>query len=246
MKSAINKFIHKIRTANKYSAVKKYYGNVMQNPLEIETPAGNNFLVAAPHPDDEIIGCGGLICKLLEKKKKITVFYNKNEDDERKKEALEVNKILGIEPVFTKTYFRTEFKNYLNNNDFDALIIPNILDNHKFHFKTVEDIYFIFKNSELKKNNLKIIMFEVWTPAPPNIIVDITSVFSKKIDLLKLYKSQLHSKNYISSVEGLNTFRSIFLKNINEDKNKKYAEAFMIVDNPEDFIYLFENCESSK
>lgn len=240
MKSAIKNFLHKIRIANKYTAVKKYYGNVMQNPLEIDIPPGSNFLVAVPHPDDEIIGCGGLICKLLDKKKTTTFFYNKIDDEQRKNEAEAVNKYLEIEPVFTKNYFRNEFKIYLANNNIDVLIMPNILDNHKFHYKTAEDIYFIFKNSDIKKDKLKILMYEVWTPVPPNIIIDITSEIEKKIYLLNLYKSQLISKDYISSVKGLNSFRSVFLKNTGGDLIR-YAESFLLLESPEDFIYLFEN-----
>jgi LmbE family N-acetylglucosaminyl deacetylase len=35
----------------------------------------NNILIVAPHPDDEILGLGGLLVKLADQKKKISIIY---------------------------------------------------------------------------------------------------------------------------------------------------------------------------
>ena len=37
-----------------------------------------NILIVAPHPDDEIVGLGITIKKLLMKKKKVTIFFSSN------------------------------------------------------------------------------------------------------------------------------------------------------------------------
>jgi len=67
-------------------------------------------LVIAPHPDDEVLGCGGTIVKhaLGEDEVYLCIItrayppeWSEDEIKERKKEVLKVNEILGIK----KTYF---------------------------------------------------------------------------------------------------------------------------------------------
>ena len=41
----------------------------------MEIPPGNRFLVISPHPDDDVIGCGGTIAKLIDAGKEVRVVY---------------------------------------------------------------------------------------------------------------------------------------------------------------------------
>jgi len=70
----------------------------------------NNILIIAPHPDDEVLGCGGLIKKLSSQNKKLWVLivtrgkasmYSEEKIVNVRREALEAHKILGV----TKTEF---------------------------------------------------------------------------------------------------------------------------------------------
>lgn len=66
----------------------------------------NKVLIIAPHPDDEVLGCGGIIKKMTSQKKEVWVLImsrGKKEiyPEERilnvRKEALGAHKILGVE-----------------------------------------------------------------------------------------------------------------------------------------------------
>lgn len=64
--------------------------------------------------------------------------------------------------------------------------------------------------------------YEVWTPIHPNCVVDISEHMDTKMSALSCYDSQLQMNNYLSSVKGLNAYRSI------ANKSKGYAEAFFL------------------
>ncbi len=42
-------------------------------PTIVKKPKGKNILILAPHMDDEIIGCGGVICKHIQNGDRVTV-----------------------------------------------------------------------------------------------------------------------------------------------------------------------------
>ncbi len=69
-----------------------------------------HILIIAPHPDDEVLGCGGTIAKYASEGEKVYLCvvtkayppeWSEDEIKERRNEVLRANKMLGIE----KTYF---------------------------------------------------------------------------------------------------------------------------------------------
>ena len=124
--------------------------------------ATNNILIIAPHADDEVLGCGGIMRKMADMGKKVYVLVMTNaavgapniftEDTIRmiRTEALESHKLLGV----TKTYFADfpaprldtfpayELANHIGSVirevNADTLFIPHRGDVHLDHRRVYE------------------------------------------------------------------------------------------------------------
>lgn len=69
---------------------------------------GNSLCVIAPHPDDEVLGCGGLISKLTQKNIEVNVLvisghlpplYSKEIFEQTREEALKAAKVMGVSNI---------------------------------------------------------------------------------------------------------------------------------------------------
>ena len=81
-------------------------------PERVEAPPGSRIVVLAPHPDDDVLGCGGTLAKQVVTGASVSVVYLTDgrkgdptfasEDDlvkERQREAVAAAAVLGIEDV---------------------------------------------------------------------------------------------------------------------------------------------------
>lgn len=198
------------------------------------------ILVIAPHPDDEMIGCGGFILnKIKEGNEIFVIFLGYIGKKEREKEANEVKNKSGIEYInFLNIKEPFEF-NSVNLNllikrikeiDPNLILIPHKEDgdrDHKICYELSREAIWMSKIPDKKMNSCinkpTILLYEVHSPMTDvNYYEDISQVISKKIKLLGLYKSQMRYVDYTSAINGLNAYRGIM------GGNCKYAEAFNI------------------
>ena len=225
-------------------------------PKSIKKPKAKNVLILAPHMDDEIIGCGGVICKHVQNNDNITVVYftcgdkgNKgflsdhSLSDIRKRETKHSNSILGI-----KNAFFLDFKDgtneswdskkeelraiYLETTP-DLVYLPPYYDLHLDHRKT----NWLFKEAMHHMSVCDICVYEVWTPVNPNIIINITQQFDKKISAITACGTQINSIDYVSFIKNLNAYRSNFALS----PLVKYAECFYLLSANEYFSKFEKN-----
>ena len=184
-------------------------------------------LVISVHPDDETLGCGGSILKHLGQGDEVhcvfitggNIYHRQLIDNlhEMLNELIEaLSKIVSIVQA-------------------QVLYIPNRSDAHSDHRAVFSAIMACSKNFRYPFIE-QILMCEVISEtdfAPilgentfsPNYFIDISEVFIKKIEILKMFGSELlpypMTRNQ-SAIEALNRYRGTLI-------NAEYAEAFMSI-----------------
>ncbi len=115
---------------------------------------GKNVLVVAPHPDDEVLGCGGLIKKYTTLGHRVFVLvatrgsakrYSEDRVLNVRNEAREAHKILGVEDTLfldfpapdldmvSKADMSTEISKVIKNLEIEELFLPHRGDIHHDH-----------------------------------------------------------------------------------------------------------------
>lgn len=208
--------------------------------------SNKRILIIAPHPDDEVIGCGGLlnlyhdnidvlcisssgVAYPWDTKKAEEIAEERASEFEQIMKKLGINKfyiprIWGIPPMFHK--IEKHIGNYLTHFDFsiyDYIFAPHILDNHREHRYVAKYLLPLLLSKSHPKKNVKIASYEVWaTISDPNFYLDISEVIDKKQDSINSYVSRIKGK-YALRMTGLNQYRG-------QLANTDYAEAFRIYD----------------
>jgi len=216
------------------------------NKYQKYLPTKSNILVLAPHPDDEVIGCGGTL--LLHKNLGSIincVYLNRSEQSRfltgipleervkiREAEAAKVAQELGVSNTHFLCDLNFKIKDDLLKNSLavfinkkyrpDIIFIPWYGDDHPEHVLINQYLSEIKLDMDLLKSTL-VIGYEVWTPIfRPNIFSNITDVLQIKLSLLKMYHSVGGDSYYSEAIKGMNRFRSLYVYG-----GVGYSEAFM-------------------
>lgn len=235
--------IYSIMLNRFYAFLKLYDKNITLYPDLLDDFVWNKILVLTPHADDETLGCGGLLIKAIRKNKTVKiVLFSDNSDslpDENKDTVIEIRlnefkkamEVIGIQNYVNLNLSQKDFflsENVILNldkiiNDFkpEVILIPSFLDNHEQHRLLNLIFYDVCKTIYFSPD---ILMYEVWSPLIPNLVVDISDVVEKKIEAIKCYESQLKYINYLDTIIGLNSYRSI--TNLH---GKGYCEGYLLL-----------------
>ena len=189
----------------------------------------NNILVLAPHPDDDVIGCGGILAIYQKKGAKITIVYmtdgrkgNPKYDEnalvvQRREEARKATAVIGIDKLMFLDNRDTELsatpktvkelQDILHEVRPEAVFLPFLLDNHQDH-RATNDI--LIKSSFTYKAPLTCYGYEIWTPiATPNFFVNITDQIEVKRQAIEQHRSQTELCPIDDCMLGLCRYRSL-------------------------------------
>lgn len=214
-----------------------------------------SILVVSPHPDDETLGACGLLLKAKDNGEKIYWLiitdmkeeygFEKEKIQKRNEEIQEVRIKYNFDAIFNLK-LRPSFLDQYNEADIitqiaqiintikpNTVILPNKSDVHSDHKKVFDWCYSctkIFRYQFIKKILTMEILSETdFAPRGekfiPNYFVDISDYIDRKVDILKIYKSELGEHPFPRSVEGIISLAK--LRGISA--GVKYAEAFEIL-----------------
>ena len=162
----------------------------------------DKFLILSPHPDDDTIACGGLLamypkqCDIIcltdgrygdpdiEPSKMVEIRKNEFETV-MKQTGVNSYTWLGIEDSHLIEH--GEIFKTINFKGYDYILMPSPFDTHPDHLA----VDYLFKKY-FKKHLDKVVYYEIWsTLNMPTNYIDITSVMDKKLENIRLYKSQM-------------------------------------------------------
>lgn len=200
-------------------------------------------LVFAPHPDDEVFGCGGAIMRHIQQGIPVHVIvvsdgtYGISEETAsefallRQNESIAAAQILGYgTPVFWHYPDRQicyserliqEILTAVREAGADLIYAPSVLEMHPDHralgMAAVEAIRRI-------GNGVTIALYEVGIPLNPSILLDISDLTERKAAAMECFISQNTNQRYDQHIAALNRYRTYTLP-----PSITAAEAFMLI-----------------
>jgi LmbE family N-acetylglucosaminyl deacetylase len=225
------------------------YSHLDLQQFNTQSYSNENVLVISPHPDDEIIGCGGTLIKIIEEGAKVSVLqltdgsdsYALKESPEhirktiRLKEANVVATNLGFAELILFKEVDSHVKctidnvkklsDILNRLHPKGIFVPFINDKHPDHIVSNEILSKSLESSALNLPEVNILSYEVWSFVVPNSFSIIDNQFDKKSDMLLEYRTGMKVFDYVHFCESLNSYHAYNILG-----KKGFAEVFLDID----------------
>lgn len=199
-------------------------------------------LVLAPHPDDEVFGCGGAIMRHVENGETVNViivtdgaFDPVGEADgylqQRQLESKQAATIMGYgEPEFWNYPDRSlryderlvsEIIAAIDAHGADLIYAPSVFEMHPDHralgMAAMEAVRRL-------GDPMHLAAYEIGIPLTPNLLLDISDLAKRKQEAMLCFKSQNQKQRYDLDIAALNRYRTYTLP-----AKVTAAEAYILV-----------------
>ena len=186
----------------------------------------NKVLIVSAHPDDELLGVGGTICKHIDNGDEVYVCivtkayepeWSKEYIEQKVKEQKAVDELLGIKKRFNLD-MPTVKLNTIPTGEFNSAISsvfkevrPDIVYTHFEHDLNYDHtlVFHACMVAARPPNRVKLLCYEVaetaWCKKPfiPDTYVNISGYLDKKIKAFECYKSEVQDYPHPRSPEGI-------------------------------------------
>lgn len=176
---------------------------------ELEINNNDRILIIAPHPDDECIGCGGLICLypslcdvilLTDGARSGKRFSQEGMAARREKEFTNEMIDAGVANWEVKRYANSELIDSprccenIDFNRYTIVFLPMLEDDHIDHVSA-----YVYAMREIRKQKYRGSVYEYEIEKSmenADTYLDIVACMDRKISLIRHHKSQLEIKDY--------------------------------------------------
>ncbi|MHB9118229.1 MAG: glycosyltransferase [Burkholderiales bacterium] len=188
-------------------------------------------LVFAPHPDDEVFGCGGAIMRHIEAGVRVRVIVVSDGGHgleagperqayvaQRQEESRRAASVLGYaelifwdwpdrEILYGEKLVR-DIQDAIQEAGADLVYAPSVFEMHPDHravgMAAVEAARRIGEN-------LRLALYEVGIPLHPNLLLDISELAERKMQAMQCFASQLQKQRYDLDIAALDRYRTYTL-----------------------------------
>jgi LmbE family N-acetylglucosaminyl deacetylase len=211
------------------------------------------ILIIAPHPDDEVLGCGGTIRKYVNLGNVVNVCivteaytpdWSKSYINNRKREIEKCKQILGINKYFFLNFptvkidtfpqkdLITKLSEVVHEVNPDILFIPHKGDLNMDHRLIFEASLVASRPLNLKIK--RILTYEVLSetewgqaiePFVPNVYIDISETIYQKKNAMEAYKSELKQYPHPRSLQIIEALA----KKRGSEVGLNFAESFVMI-----------------
>lgn len=232
----------------KWLAQNPSYLNRESVPFDPDKFSRRCVLFFSPHPDDEVIGCGGLIQRLVQSGAKVVILQVTDgtdsrvfrdcpgrirrqvrlEESKQVAEKLQVNDLIlweYPEKSFPQAADAVEKYIHVLRTYRPAMIgIPFVNDPHPIHRAVNDSLKTALKTIQVTEEETSILQYEVWSLVPSNTYCIIDEQFHQKTALLMQYQTGMKVIDYIAFCRQRNSYQSLLLLN-----KPGYIECFLKV-----------------
>ena len=206
----------------------------------VQALPARRLLVLAPHPDDEILGCGGLMAAMLAQGAEVQVVIASDggqggDAAVREQESLAAAQALAEGALPAQTQFwrlpdrglaqATELvprlQHLLATASADHVLLPSPFEIHPDHRALCVAGLHALRQAG---TGAEVLFYEVGQPLMPDVMVDITPQLERKRAALRCFPSQMAVQAYDEQLLALNRYRAYTL-----GPAVSHAEAFQRV-----------------
>ena len=221
-------------------------------PLETSAlPTAQKVLVIAPHPDDEIFGCGGAIACYAQSRVPVHVHILTDgagyapeaerrqiceiRSAESRQALASLDKDISCDfgkyqdrSLLRESGLITHLLTLLEQQRPQLVIAPSFWEIHPDHQACARAVLAAVQQWQRMCNSgIGVMLYEIGSPLRTNFLLDITEVWDRKEQAMRCFDSQMQQQDYLRHIKGLNTFRTYTLP-----AHIRYAEAYHYLPGP--------------
>ena len=212
-----------------------------------QLPVAQKVWVLAPHPDDEVFGCGGAALSYAAQNAQVHVTvvssgtgYAQADNaaqiqSTREAETNAALKLMGLAPAqFWQLPDRglgqcadlpQKLRKELLQHQFEVVFTPSLDEVHPDHLAVTRALFAALEQINAEGGALPwVLQYEVGAPLKPNLLLDLTLLWPRKQQAMQCFKSQQQVQDYAKHIEALNTFRTYSLP-----ATVTHAEAYRVL-----------------